>query len=665
MKRTICILIFLSISIYNYSQATYTVVSGALECVGPDITSAGIYAALISNNFGTGHFQETNNPKNVYFFNANIRIGNSANSGTASVWNCSNEHIKINATRFEIFGSVLQGNITSGQSADGGSISVTGTSNDTFRLYDTAKFKAYGSAIYAENRIRVDSNCEFVVEDCDFEPEDGVSLSDGWNSSNSFISYDRSRVHHTGAVGIKLYASDNTNSFSLNFTKVEGCQFAFQLGNAINLTPILKDVEINSCLFHTVPNKGNSNVVFVNPDFTTLRASGADNNDITTIAFRYAAKVLDADNLPITDVRCYYEDESGTVVLNNTLTNTLGEVTGLTVYEGETTLQNSTYVGNTKTTKALHSKAYASYFHGLRVEPITISKDISESIILADDIFITEPSKAIVDAYTTIDTSEKFYDSAKAFIVNNYSGESETLVTRKTNTINARDYNVVIDATAAAIFAFDGTTITIRANVFNGNIITANTANVTAINGAVLEGGYIDSTGTNKFVHLDWNENKELNVTFINRDDSSIIPTTGTSPTTEVFKGFFLLPDPAPTAGVSVEITSLIAGGSPLFEFVIPFEDLSFVSLKVLLNDRSTEENQQKMLFFYKKLLVKTEAIKNALSSASNPNVTLTENITNTNSTGGGTRENQEALIRLLKRLLSKVTANRNALSND
>ena len=664
MKKVICTIIVLLSVLYSYSQ-TYTVDNGTLVCTGTGITSDGIYDALISNGIGSGHFRETlAGNKKTYVFNAPIRIGNDANSGSSSVWNCSNQHIKINAASFQIYGSVLQGNITGGQSADGGSFSVVGTANDSFRLFNNGIFRVYGSSLYAQNRIRVDNNCEFKTIDCDFQPEDGVSLSDGWASSNSTISYDRTRVHHTTAVGIKLYAANNTNTFSLNATKVEGCKYAFQLGNGNNLTPILKDVEINSCEFHIVPNQGNANIVFVNPDFTTLRANSADANDITTIAFRYTAKVLDAANLPIENASCYYIDGSSNIVLNNTFTDAAGNITGLVNYDGETCLQNSTYAGNTKTDRQNHTKSFASYLHNLKSEPFVVNKDISENIILSNDILITEPSKAITNAYTEIETTAKFYDRAKAFLVDNYKGETATIITKNDNTIDAKGHNVIIDATAATAFAFDGSTITIKANVYTGNIITSTSATITTKNGALLEGGYSDSSGINKFVHLDWNDNTQLEVSFVNNDDDSLIASTGASPTTKVYKGFFLLPTPAPTNGVSVEISFSTAGGSPLYESIIPLKDLSFINLKVLLDNRGTEENQLEMLYLYKKLLVKTEAIKNSLSITNNTNVSLTETITNTNSAASATLENQEALIRLLKRLLSKITANRESLKN-
>ena len=43
------------------------------------------------------------------------------------------------------------------------------------------------------------------------------------------------------------------------------------------------------------------------------------------------------------------------------------------------------------------------------------------------------------------------------------------------NTINARNYNVVVDDQANDVFAFNGTTITIKALSFVGNIQTTGT----------------------------------------------------------------------------------------------------------------------------------------------------------------------------------------------
>lgn len=134
-----------------------------------------------------------------------------------------------------------------------------------------------------------------------------------------------------------------------------------------------------------------------------------------------------------------------------------------------------------------------SYLHSLSTGEIAF-RSVEGSFInsvMADDFLITEPNKAVVDGYATIDNSDQFYDSAKAFLYDNYVGESETIVLRADETIDARNYNVVVDASAAQTFDFDGTTITIRSNFFQGDFI-ATTGTVTSANGAVIDGGIID-----------------------------------------------------------------------------------------------------------------------------------------------------------------------------
>ncbi len=669
MKKNLTLLFINLLLVYSQYAQTYVDNGGVLECTGLGITSEGIYDALILNGIGTGHYKEVGTVnKSTYVFNAPIRIGNAANSGSNSVWDCSNEHIKIDADSFQIYGSVLQGNLNNGLSENGGSFSVVVPADDDFKLYDNGIFSAYGSAIYARHRIRLSDDCKFEAIDCEFQPEDGVTVFDTGSEpgSNCVINYDRSRVHHTEAVGIKLYADNNTNTFSLNETKVEGCTYAFQVGEAANLAPILKDVEINSCVFHLVPNKGDSNVIFVNPDFTTLRTAIADANDITTIAFRYSAKVLDAANIPIQNARCYYIDGNSDIVLNNTLTDSAGNITGLFNYDGEACLQNSTYEENIKTDRQNHTKAFASYLHNLKSESLIISKDISESIILSTDMIITEPSKAITDAYTEIETPAKFYDRAKAFLVDNFTGETESIITRNDDTIDAKGYNVVIDATAVTPFAFDGTTITIKANVFIGNILTSSSATITAINGAKLEGGYFDSTGLNKFVNLKWNQTSTNDVYIVNKDDSSnITPTPLGAEAVNFYKGHFLVPTPTPTNGIEVQI-NLLSSTIDLYKEVIPVDVINFVRLDINLVDIGTELNQHKIIEISQRLLVKITAINSALQNSNTANSPIMNTVHTTSPfINNGTLANQEEMLKLLNLLLSKVTTAREALKND
>lgn len=109
------------------------------------------------------------------------------------------------------------------------------------------------------------------------------------------------------------------------------------------------------------------------------------------------------------------------------------------------------------------------------------------------DMSITEQNTATVAAYTDINTSARLYDRAKLRLVENYAGETETIITRAGSTIDLRALNLVIDATAVAAFAFDGTTVTIKAGTFTGGLITTGT--VTLQNGATVDGSVEDANG--------------------------------------------------------------------------------------------------------------------------------------------------------------------------
>ena len=114
-------------------------------------------------------------------------------------------------------------------------------------------------------------------------------------------------MHNTGAVGIKLYTYDtgaDVPTFSLNKTKVVNCTYAFQLGSGANLAPVLKDVQIDSCTNHTVPNLGsNSLITFINPDFTVIRQSSGSTGDLANICFRYSLFVGDASRTAVQNIQ--------------------------------------------------------------------------------------------------------------------------------------------------------------------------------------------------------------------------------------------------------------------------------------------------------------------------------------------------------------------------
>ena len=140
--------------------------------------------------------------------------------------------------------------------------------------------------------------------------------------------------------------------------------------------------------------------------------------------------------------------------------------------------------------------AWISYEHGLGNNTLDVSGQFErvEAITLVRDFSITNTTKTTVDAYTTLETSAKFYDRAKSYLVDNYAGETETLVSRSGVEIDAGSYNVTIDATAASVFAFNGTTITIKASTYTGDMTT--TGIITLANGAEFIGTRTDANGT-------------------------------------------------------------------------------------------------------------------------------------------------------------------------
>lgn len=137
---------------------------------------------------------------------------------------------------------------------------------------------------------------------------------------------------------------------------------------------------------------------------------------------------------------------------------------------------------------------FCSYLHSLSqtTQALTGTGTLAINWVLFADASVSETNKGIVDGYLQLDTPEKFYDRAKSFLTDNYAGETATLVSRNGNEIDAGTYNITIDAAAASAFAFDGSTITIKAATFTGNITTSGT--ITLANGAQVLGTYGSTT---------------------------------------------------------------------------------------------------------------------------------------------------------------------------
>jgi hypothetical protein len=160
----------------------------------------------------------------------------------------------------------------------------------------------------------------------------------------------------------------------------------------------------------------------------------------------------------------------------------------------------------------------------------------NQGFVLLSDTSITQTTMATVAAYTALDTAQQLYDYAKYILYTNFAGETATYVTRSGNVITAGSYNVTIDATAAAIFAFASSTITTKSSTFTGSLTTSGA--VTLANGAVFSSNTVTAnvlqatptnfTGVTITGNLTYNTNTPITITLTNCAISGTVSNSGT-----------------------------------------------------------------------------------------------------------------------------------------
>lgn len=165
---------------------------------------------------------------------------------------------------------------------------------------------------------------------------------------------------------------------------------------------------------------------------------------------------------------------------------------------------------------------------------------LSIATVALPDLSITQSTMATVAAYTALDTAQQFYDYAKYFLCDNFAGQTATYVTRAGDTINAGSYNVTIDATAAAIFALAGSTLTAKSSTFTGSLTTSGA--VTLVNGAVFANNTVTAnvsqatptnlTGVTINGNLTYNTNTPITITLTNCTISGTVSNSGTGAVT-------------------------------------------------------------------------------------------------------------------------------------
>ena len=482
-------------------MATYTPTNGVLVCTGTNITTAGIVAAVNTNSGslntvgGAPASATTYTTEQGYrtsIIEADFDIGDGGT--TASTWVAEDEHITVWANLIRFNGA----NVRFGLKRANGTFSYPvsffydSSSNansvagwERWKLENGGLFEAYGCRITTENLLTYETTVgDVILEDCFISISDGLGDGSGTftTTGNPTITYRRCVVDNHIGVGIKLYQDIN---YVLESVKITNNTYGIQPGSdAI----VLVDPQLDTNSSHSVTNVGDCDVTYINPDFLSLRTTLAGTTDIQRVAFRYNFKAIDANNTPIQNLKVRIVDESTSVVVNNELTDSQGEISTLPTYAGVKTLHYATYSGSTATLREEHSIQAIKYIYNIIAKTFDVNQDIADTNIFLVDSSISELSKATVDVYTELETPEKFYDRAKAYLYDNYAGESSTIVSRSGSTIDAGSYNVTIDATAGSAFAVAGSTITIKASAFAGTINTTGT--LTLANGSIINGSF-------------------------------------------------------------------------------------------------------------------------------------------------------------------------------
>jgi hypothetical protein len=143
----------------------------------------------------------------------------------------------------------------------------------------------------------------------------------------------------------------------------------------------------------------------------------------------------------------------------------------------------------------------ASYPHlpQQKAETLTGTGTLTNNWQLLNDGGITQATKATVDAYTTITTAAQFYDRAKSWWYDNFenlptSQQGVLLVDRTGTLLDAGAYNITLNNTAGAVFAFASSTITIKTATFTDTLTTTGT--ITLSQNGTYSAGIVPATGT-------------------------------------------------------------------------------------------------------------------------------------------------------------------------
>lgn len=259
---------------------------------------------------------------------------------------------------------------------------------------------------------------------------------------------------HTGDIvfgntdeSLKFY-----NESTLNYVDLDKRLAHFAIWNDV----LLSNVQIQT-LFENGASQVNSTL--------TLEAVPAD----TSISLH---EVTGLGGTLVSETTSLVRDAGGEVVLTYPVTTTVPSRLRLVKY-GELT-----YEGDIILDRFLNEAAF----------------------FLVTDTNISESDSAVVNAYTEIETLDKFYDRSRLYDEDTPANGFD-LLSIDGSSLDLKGYNLVIDATAGSAFSVDtGTsTITVRASSIDGTSKferIKTTGTITRVNGATLGSAILeDSTG--------------------------------------------------------------------------------------------------------------------------------------------------------------------------
>ena len=378
--------------------------------------------------------------------------------------------------------------------------------------------------------------------------------------------------------------------------------------------------------------------------------------------FTHNLKVVDVNNTAIHGINVRLENTTTASEEYLTTTDSKGEITEQRVL---------TYTGATNTSYNQFELQVFGYRYGIRSEtqPFSTTGDpIDDTVVLSLDNNITETNPATVAAYSTIDNLDQLYDYAKYWKTLNATNlkipnTSDLLIVGDDNKlILPTGWNLVVDATAASVFVVNDAskTITVKSSILlRGSTFeyVETTAAVTTANGATLEHGFEDRTGTNIFVNLENLMGWDVEIVNNSNPASAVNFLTATNVTGD-FKDHYIL-------GNATEVfVRLLAVGAndAFFTETIPQNPEALYFTRSSYPVTATLANQESILYLVEKILLNEEAISQAIRGTT-PNATI--NVTNVTTPNNASVENQETILALLRRILMRVSASRESLKKN